>query len=168
MTSGIIVSAIVEQDGHLLMVREQHPGHPPQWVLPGGLSERGELVHQAFVREVREETGLIVAAPTELAFVAQYTITGEPGWDGEWTVFAFAAGPPVGRIDVADPDGLVLEAAWVPFEDAVARLAEHHFKPRRDPLLAYLTEEVAPGALWLWPDGVHAAPFIVQSSLSAL
>ncbi|MFC9970085.1 NUDIX domain-containing protein [Spirillospora sp. NPDC127200] len=163
MTSGIIVSAIVEQDGRLLMVRERHPGGAPQWVLPGGLAERGELVHQALAREVREETGLEVAAPAELAFIAQYTITGEPGWEGEWTVFAFAAGRPEGRIDVADPDGLVLEAAWVPFEDAVARLAEHRFKPRRDPIVAYLRREVAAGALWLWPDGVDAAPLVLRS-----
>ncbi|MUN40456.1 NUDIX domain-containing protein [Actinomadura sp. NEAU-AAG5] len=163
MTSGIIVSAIVEHDGQLLMVREQHPGEAAQWVLPGGLAEPGELVHQALVREVREETGLTVAGPAALAFITQYTVTGEPGWDGEWTVFAFATAQPEGRIDVADPDGLVLEAAWVPFEEAVARLAAHRFSPRRDPTVAYLHDRTTAGALWLWPDGPAAAPIVIST-----
>jgi 8-oxo-dGTP pyrophosphatase MutT (NUDIX family) len=39
------------------MVREDH-GDGPVWVLPGGQVDPGELVHQAVVRELREETGL--------------------------------------------------------------------------------------------------------------
>jgi 8-oxo-dGTP diphosphatase len=168
MTSGIIVSAFVEQDGHLLMVREQHPGMTPQWVLPGGMAEPGELVHEALVREVREETGLTVTGPTGLVFVTQYSITDELGWDGEWTAFAFAVGRPEGRLAVADPDGLVLEAAWVPFGDAVTRLASHRFRPRREPIVAYLNDATAPGALWLWPDGSAGAPLIVSAAARPL
>ena len=53
------VSAVIfDRRGRLLLQQRSDGG---QWGLPGGSVEIGESVRDAVVREVREETGLIVA-----------------------------------------------------------------------------------------------------------
>jgi len=59
------VGAVVVKDGRVLLVqrgREPLKGH---WSPPGGLVEVGESLHTAVIREVEEETGLLVE-PVEL------------------------------------------------------------------------------------------------------
>jgi hypothetical protein len=58
------------------------------------------------------------------------------------------------RGDVApqDPDGYVREAAWVPLEDAIARLELISWQPLT---ARYLRGELPRGSLWL--RRVHAA-----------
>jgi ADP-ribose pyrophosphatase YjhB (NUDIX family) len=53
------VSAVIfDRRGHLLLQQRSDGG---QWGLPGGSVEIGESVTEAVIREVREETGLVVA-----------------------------------------------------------------------------------------------------------
>lgn len=51
------VTAVVRQDGRLLLIERLDDGH---WDLPGGFLQLGENATHAAVREVREETGLLV------------------------------------------------------------------------------------------------------------
>jgi len=59
-----IGAVIVHQGGVLLVQRGREPlkGH---WSLPGGLVELGESLQTAVIREIEEETGLLVE-PVEL------------------------------------------------------------------------------------------------------
>jgi len=54
------VGAIVFQDGKVLLVRRGREPLKGEWSLPGGRLELGEHLEAAVIREVREETGLIV------------------------------------------------------------------------------------------------------------
>jgi ADP-ribose pyrophosphatase YjhB (NUDIX family) len=55
----VAVGAIILDDrGHIVLVRRAiEPGYG-KWVLPGGYVDRGEQVHAAALREAREEVGL--------------------------------------------------------------------------------------------------------------
>jgi 8-oxo-dGTP diphosphatase len=59
------VGAVVVHCGRVLLVRRATEPARGQWSIPGGLVELGESLKEAVVREVREETGLIVE-PVEL------------------------------------------------------------------------------------------------------
>jgi ADP-ribose pyrophosphatase YjhB (NUDIX family) len=59
------VGAIIIEDSRVLLVKRAHPPLEAQWSIPGGVLEVGELVRDAAIREVREETGLTVE-PGEL------------------------------------------------------------------------------------------------------
>jgi 8-oxo-dGTP diphosphatase len=54
-------AVIAGQDGLLLLIQRGHEPGAGLWSVPGGRVERGETDQQAVVREVREETGLVVA-----------------------------------------------------------------------------------------------------------
>lgn len=115
-----IAVAIIRFGDDLLMVRQAGPGEKPFWVLPGGRVEPGELVTEAVVREVREETGIRVLDPGRVAFVVQVDERRE-NWNAvAWT---FEVDSWEGELAPADPDGFVLEAAWVPIAEAAQRLA---------------------------------------------
>ena len=59
------VGAVVVDQGRVLLVRRGAEPLKGHWSLPGGLVELGEGLLQAVVREITEETGLVVE-PVEL------------------------------------------------------------------------------------------------------
>lgn len=54
-TAGAV--AIIEHEGRVLALRQ---AHRTGWSLPGGLIDRGEQPRDAVIREVQEETGLVI------------------------------------------------------------------------------------------------------------
>ncbi len=54
----VCVGAIAVLDGNLLLVRRGTPPGAGEWSVPGGRVEPGELLAEAVVRELAEETGL--------------------------------------------------------------------------------------------------------------
>ncbi len=54
--------ALLEQGGKVVLVRHSYR---PGWHLPGGGARRGESPEETLLRELREEVGLIRAAPPE-------------------------------------------------------------------------------------------------------
>ena len=59
------VGAVVVEEGRVLLVRRGNEPLKGQWSLPGGMLELGESLTGGVVRELREETGLMVE-PVEL------------------------------------------------------------------------------------------------------
>jgi mutator protein MutT len=61
------VGAVIIESGKVLLVRRGQPPLDGRWTLPGGLVELGEMMEQAVVREIKEETGWSVRVLRELA-----------------------------------------------------------------------------------------------------
>lgn len=116
-TAHLIVSALLRREGRILLVQEQAPGDlQPIWMLPGGRVERGESILEAVRRELREETGLELAGEARLAFVTHVIAT-----DEQYVALTFRC-ESVGALSSDDPDGYILDVAWVEEPEALARL----------------------------------------------
>lgn len=58
-----VLALIKNQNGEILLAKRNEPGNPEvhkKWEFPGGKIEFGEDPENAVIREVKEETGLIV------------------------------------------------------------------------------------------------------------
>jgi 8-oxo-dGTP diphosphatase len=138
-----IAVGILRRGDELLLVRQALPREEQLWSTPGGRVEPGELVTEALIRELAEETGLRIRDPGRLAYLVQVD-NRQDGWLG--TVFAFDVAEWEGELHIDDPDGYVSEVAWVPQPDAIERLegvSWHRLTAR------YLRGDLEPRSLWL-------------------
>jgi len=55
-----VSGVVILRGGGIVLVQRQNPPLEGQWSLPGGVLDLGESMVDGLVREVREETGLIV------------------------------------------------------------------------------------------------------------
>ena len=146
----ITVATLVEQDGRLLLVREQAKGAT---VLnqPAGHVERGESLIQAAFRETLEETAWQVDIE---AFLGTYIY--QPARDsGIYYRFCFIAVPrrqdPRQRLD----DG-ILGTEWLTPAELSARRAEH-----RSPLVQRCVDDYLSGRR-LPLDSLYQHPWPLQ------
>lgn len=106
------VGAVIVEDGALLMVERANPPRAGLWAVPGGKVRWGERLRDAVVREVAEETGLIVEA-------GDLIWSGETiGPDWHFVLMDFEAKVVGGTLAAADD---AADVAWVPLVDVAAR-----------------------------------------------
>jgi len=71
------VGAVIKDDrGRLLLIKRGHAPGAGLWSLPGGRIEPGETDAEALVREMREETGLVIEAGQLIGTVRRPTQDG--------------------------------------------------------------------------------------------
>ena len=107
----VCVGCVALHDGDLLLIRRGHGPAAGQWSVPGGRVEPGELLAEAAIRELREETGLEGVCGELIGWVELIDEDGGPHFvilDFEVTVLDDAT--PVAGDDAA-------EARWVPLGD---------------------------------------------------
>lgn len=152
-----VVGALIRKSHEILLVQEQgREDAAPHWSVPGGVVEVGELLHEALAREVREETGLEVHSLSELAYVVQFdNPTRHQGHETQgrgfsYTVFVFEIEEWSGELGESVSGDVVSDSQFLPIPDAITKFEELRFRVMREPLIAYLRQEVAPGAMWLY------------------
>ena len=111
-----VASALIERDGHLLLVRNVRNGGGEDWSTPGGVIDADdESIIAGLAREVCEETGLRITQWAGPAYEVIATAH-DMGWRMRCEVHQVAAF--AGDIIVGDPDGIVVEAGFHPPEHA--------------------------------------------------
>ncbi|MEU8265127.1 NUDIX hydrolase [Micromonospora sp. NPDC048999] len=142
-----VVAALLRRGEHIVLVQERRDGKE-MWSIPGGGVERGELLTEALVREVKEETGLNLTAVGPLAYLVNTTTTKYPST----VVATFDCAEWDGEIAVHDPDGKVTGAVLLPLDEAKSVLASSTAtRPEIEPLLDYL-DSLSAGRVWSYRD----------------
>lgn len=59
----VSIGAIIMQNGKILLEKRKNDPGRDKWSIPGGIVELGENPEQTVIREVHEETGLVVDSP---------------------------------------------------------------------------------------------------------
>jgi 8-oxo-dGTP diphosphatase len=157
--SSVVVAGLLRQGQQLLLIHQQGPyDRAPYWSLPGGKVEPGELLSDALVREVREETGLTVLRIGPLAYIMHADILlnrrrspKDPRAASRQIIaFVYEVSEWKGTLAPADPDELILEACFFLLPTAITNLHTIPVRTAREPILAYLLGEAPNGATWLY------------------
>ncbi|MBV8840989.1 MAG: NUDIX domain-containing protein [Alphaproteobacteria bacterium] len=74
----LAVSAAIIRDGRVLVARRAKGASTGIFTMPGGVVEAGETLHEALVREIREETGIAIH-PVALAGEREFISRDEAG-----------------------------------------------------------------------------------------
>ncbi|MFP1643634.1 NUDIX hydrolase [Pontitalea aquivivens] len=117
--------AVLRQGHRVLVTHQSWP--QPEFQLPGGGIDPGESAIRALHREVREETGWIIARPVRLGAFRRFTFMPEYDRWAEKLCTIYAARPvrPVGP-----PTEPGHRAVWLPLDEALDALGnegDRHF-----------------------------------------
>lgn len=152
---------IAVHDDRIVLVRERHEHWGGAfWNIPSGMVEGHESPAVGAVRELAEETGLVVRTD-ELRLVGTSATTHGQRRSLAWNFTTSIHDP---GLAVADPDDLVLEARWFTREDAVDLLGRLPYRPLREPVIAHLTRRTEPGSHWHF-EGAEADPVVTESGV---
>jgi 8-oxo-dGTP diphosphatase len=135
MREWLVGGAVIENPaGDLLLVRNRRRDGSHDWSTPGGVIDEGETLIEGLTREVNEETGLTVVEWSGPIYRVEITA---PGLGWLLRVEAWVAVAHQGDMTVDDPDGIVVEARYVPRLECTDVLAETA-QWVREPLLHWL------------------------------
>lgn len=139
MRSWVVAGAVIEGPSGLLLVANRRRNGVVDWTTPGGVVDPGEGVLEGLQREVAEETGLVVTGWDGLLYGIAVSAP-DLGWD--LRVEVHRAASVSGDLVIDDPDGIVVDAAYVPQGECEGRLCDAH-PWVREPLTSWLGERWA-------------------------
>lgn len=142
LVAGALLEAVDLVD-HLLLVRNERQGGYTDWSTPGGVIDDTDVdVLAGLTREVEEETGLRVTA-WEGPLYEVVAVAPDMRWEMRAHVYRAVAYE--GEILLADPDGIVVEAEFLPMERCRALLAEGA-RWVHEPMAEWMAERWGPDA----------------------
>jgi 8-oxo-dGTP diphosphatase len=107
------VGAVVVHEGRVALIRRGKEPLKGRWVVPGGTVEWGEALEDAVVRELQEETGLIVR-PRALLTVFDRIDRGPDGVRYHYVILDYLCELVAGELSAGSD---AAEAAWVAPQD---------------------------------------------------
>jgi ADP-ribose pyrophosphatase YjhB (NUDIX family) len=142
MREWTVAGGLLETADGVLLVRNVRRGGTEDWSTPGGvIDDADESLVAGLTREVEEETGLQVREWTGPLYEV-HAYAPDMGWRMRCEVHLAVAFD--GDLRVDDPDGIVVEAAFVPV-DACGGHLEACAQWVREPLEAWLADRWEPG-----------------------
>tara|TARA_Y100001970_G_C14239329_1_gene863882 strand:- start:328 stop:789 length:462 start_codon:yes stop_codon:yes gene_type:complete len=110
MKLGVLIYLEDKKERILMIHREKEDEHKGLWLAPGGKVEPNEAPSETAIREMKEETGLIVRNP-EMKAVLTFPDNGDSPFGDEWQVFVFYSKKFSGTLTSDCPEGSL---EWVP------------------------------------------------------
>ena len=142
MREWTVASGLLETPDGVLLVRNVRRGGFEDWSTPGGvIDDEDDDVLAGLTREVEEETGIVVHEWSGPLYEV-HAYAPDMGWRMRCEVHLAVEFSGDLRID--DPDGIVVEAAFIPPDECHERLASCPLWVR-EPLGAWLRDRWAPG-----------------------
>lgn len=126
----VTTDAIVVQSGHVLLVRRKAAPGENLLALPGGFINQNELVVDAAIRELREETKLKVPAPVLKGSIVKEKVFDAPDRSarGRTITHAFLIQLPAGPLPPVKGNDDAKQALWLPISEIQSdQLFEDHF-----------------------------------------
>jgi 8-oxo-dGTP diphosphatase len=120
LTADVLLTTVKNEQLQVLLIQRKHPPFKKRWALPGGFVNEGESILDAALRELNEETGIVVK------YLEPFGSYGDPGRDPRgWTVTVAYAG--LVRCDDMNPQAADDAASldWFSIDD-LPRLAFDH------------------------------------------
>ena len=131
-----VAGAVIEGPDGVLLVQNRRRNGRHDWSPPGGVIDGGESVLDGLAREVTEETGLVVTR-WEGPIYGVVAVAADMDW--HLRVEVYRALEYEGELAVDDPDGIVVDARFMPLAECHDRLSEGH-PWVREPLVEWLAE----------------------------
>jgi 8-oxo-dGTP diphosphatase len=130
----VAAAVLLDKSGRVLLVGNDWQGFGNvRYTLPGGVVERGESTLDALMREVKEETGLVITRIEHLAYAVHVE---DVRRNDRAVSFVFVASY-TGLLNPRDPDGFIVEARFFPVEEVEELIP---ITPLREPLANYLRD----------------------------
>ena len=143
MREWTVAGGLLETNEGVLLVRNQRRGGFEDWSTPGGVIDDDDAdLLAGLTREVEEETGLRVVEWSGPLYEV-HAFAPDMEWRMRCEVHLAVAFE--GHVIVDDPDGIVVEAVFVPHAECAGRL-EACAPWVREPLAAWLAERWEPGS----------------------
>lgn len=121
----VTVDAVVVHSGHVLMVKRKAMPGKGLWALPGGFLNQKETIHNAVIRELREETRIKLPEPVLRGAIKDQAVFDHPerSLRGRTVTHAFYMEFPYGELPPVRGADDAEKAKWIPISKLFAMQA---------------------------------------------